>query len=130
MRIPFMKQLSWYLAITMLILAIAPRADAGFAPSEVIALTQADRAEDIGKIQKVLEMKIVRERLTTLGFSHDEIETRLSRLTDQELHQLATQIDSLAVGGDAAGVIIAVLVIIILIIIILQLTGRRVIVTR
>jgi hypothetical protein len=130
MRIPFMKQLSWYLAVTMFILAIAPRVDAGFAPSEMISLVQSDRTEDLARIQNLLETKIVRERLDALGFSQDEIQGRLSQLTDQELHRLATQIDSLSVGGDAAGVIIAVLVIIILIIVILQLTGHKVLVTK
>ena len=51
MRIPFMKHLAWYLAVTMFILAVAPRVEAGLAPSEVIALTQTDRTEDVGKIQ-------------------------------------------------------------------------------
>jgi hypothetical protein len=125
-----MKQLSWYLAVAMFILAIAPRVDAGFAPSEMISLVQSDRAEDLARVQNLLEAKIVRERLDALGFSQEEIQAKLSQLTDQELHQLATQIDSLTAGGDAGGVIIAILVIIILIIVILQLTGHKVLVTK
>lgn len=130
MRLPFMKQLSWYLAVAMFILAIAPRVDAGFAPSEMISLVQSDRAEDLARVQNLLEAKIVRERLDALGFSQEEIQAKLSQLTDQELHQLASHIDSLTAGGDAGGVIIAILVIIILIIVILQLTGHKVLVTK
>lgn len=130
MRIPFMKHLAWYLAVMMFILAVAPRVEAGLAPSEVIALTQSDRTEDVGKIQKFLETKMVRDRLEKLGLSPDETSNRLSQLSDNEMHQLATQIDNLTVGGDAGGVIIAILVIIILIIVILQLTGHKVIVTK
>jgi len=33
MRIPFMKHVTWYLVIAMFIIGIAPRVDAGLAPS-------------------------------------------------------------------------------------------------
>lgn len=128
MKMRLMRYITWYLSIMMFIIAIAPKVDAGLAPSEIIALTQTDRTADLGKIQKVLEMKAVTERLAQLGLTQDEIQKRLNQLSDQQIHQFALQLDELKVGGDGLGVVIALLVIVILVILIIQLTGHRVIV--
>jgi hypothetical protein len=131
MSIPFMKQISWYLVVAMFILGIAPRVDAGFSPSEIIALSQTDRTADITKIQKVLELKAVSERLTQLGLAQEEIKNRLDQLSDQQIHQAALQLDDLKVGqGDVFGIVIALLVIAILLVILLNLTGRKVFITK
>lgn len=130
LRLPFMKHVAWYLVVAMFIISIAPRVDAGFAPSEIIDLKPGDRTAEIEKIQNVLETKAVSERLSQFGLNQDEIAGRLSQLSDEQIHQFALQLDDLRVGQDAAGVIIAVLVIIILVIVILQLTGHKVIVTK
>lgn len=129
MKIRFMKQISWYLVFAMFIIGIAPRVEAGFAPSDVIALSQVDRAADIDKIQKVLETKMVRERLEKLGYAQEEINSRLAQLSDQQIHNLALQIDEVKVGGDL-GIVIALLVIVILVVLLIQLTGHRVVVTK
>ena len=126
MRIPFMKQVAWYLIFAMFIIGIAPRVDAGLAPSEVIALAQVDRQADLGKIQKVLETKMIRDRLEQYGLTQDEINARLSQLSDQQMHNFALQLDNLKVGGDGLGIVIALLLIAILVVIILYLTGHRV----
>ena len=130
MKVPFMKEAAWYLIFAMFIIGIAPKVEAGFAPSEVIALSKADRAADMEKIQKTLETKMIRERLEKLGFTQDEINSRLGQLSDQQLHQFALQLDDLKVGGDGLGIIIALLVIAILVVLLIQLTGHRVVVTK
>ncbi len=131
MRIPLMKHVSWYLVAAMFIIGIAPKVDAGIAPSEAIALQQTDRASDLEKIQKIIETKMVSDRLEKFGLTQDEIQKRLGGLSDQQMHQLALQIDDLKVGkDDALGIIIALLVIAILVVLLLQLTGHRVIVTK
>ncbi|MDO9028542.1 MAG: PA2779 family protein [Candidatus Roizmanbacteria bacterium] len=127
----FKKYLTWYLLIAMFVIGIAPKANAGIVPSEIIAMSQADRAADLGKIQKVLEMKMVRERLEKLGFAQDEIQNKLSSLSDQQMHNLALQIDKIKVGGDGGlGIVIALLVIAILVVLLIQLTGHKVVVTK
>jgi len=126
-----MKQISWYLVVAMFIIGIAPRVDAGLSPSEIIVLSQTDRVADLAKIQKVLELKAVGERLTQLGLAQEEIKNRLDQLSDQQIHQAALQLDDLKVGqSDALGIIIALLVIAILLVILLKLTGRRVFITK
>ncbi|MBM4129073.1 MAG: hypothetical protein FJ243_03010 [Nitrospira sp.] len=131
MKIPLMKHIAWCLVITVFIISIVPRVDAGLSPSEVIALTETDRTAEIEKIQKFLEMKAVSERLKQLGLTQEEIQKRLNQLSDQQIHQIALKLDELKIGkDDVLTVIIALLVIIILIIVILQLTGHKVIVTK
>lgn len=131
MRIPFMRSVSWYLVVAMFLIAIAPRVEAGMVPSEIIALSQADRAADIEKIRQVLELKAVGERLRQLGLDQEEVKARLAELSDHQIHQLALQIDDIRIGqGDVFGVIIALLVIAILVVVLLKLTGHRVFVTR
>ena len=131
MRIPFMNYISWYMIIAMFIIGIAPRVDAGLAPSEIIALAQSERVADIGKIQKVIEVKAISERLKQFGLTQDEVQARLVQMSDQQIHQVALQLDSLKVGqSDALFVIIAILVIAILVVVLLKVTGHKVIITK
>ncbi len=130
MRIPFFKQISWYLVVAMFIIGIAPKVNAGFAPSEIIPYTQIDRNADIHKIQKIIETKAVSTRLLQLGFTTEEVKNKLAQLSDQQLHHVASQLDDLKAGGDVLGVIIALLVIAILVVILLNLTGHKVVITK
>ncbi|MGB9715343.1 MAG: PA2779 family protein [Thermodesulfovibrionales bacterium] len=130
MRIPCMRCIAWYLAIAMFIIGIAPRVEAGLVKSEIVPLSYIDRASDLEKIQKVIETKAVSKRLAQLGLAQDEIQKRLNQLTDQQIHQIALQLDELKVGSDGLGLIIALLIIAILVVILLQLTGHRVIITK
>ncbi len=125
-----MKPISWYLVFAMFLISIVPKVEAGFVDSDLSALSGIDRTKDIETIQKVLEMKAIKQRLENLGFTQEEINNRLSQLDDEQIHQLAIQLDELRVGGDGLGVVIALLVIVILVVILLQITGRRVIVTK
>ncbi len=123
MRVPFMTHASWYLIFAMFLIGISPKVDAGIAPSELIAMSGADRNVDMEKIRQVLEMKMVGERLRQLGFSQDEIQTRLNRLDDRQLHKFALQLDDLKVGGDGgAGVALVVLLILVIFLMIIMLT--------
>ena len=128
MRIFLKRWITWYLVAAIFVIGITPRVYAGFAPSEGFALTSGERASNLDKVQKFLEMKMVRERLKDLGFTPEEIQGKLNDLNDQQLHQLAMKMDDLKVGGDGLGIVIAILVIIILVIVIIQLTGHRVVV--
>ena len=128
MRIFLKRWITWYLVAAIFVIGITPRVYAGFAPSEGFALTSGERASNLDKVQKFLEMKMVRERLKDLGFTPEEIQGKLNDLNDQQLHQLALKMDDLKVGGDGLGIVIAILVIIILVIIIIQLSGHRIVV--
>jgi len=120
------KGVTGYMVIVTFFFGIIPRVDAGFSPSEGIGQAQVNRASDLEKIRKVLEMKMVRERLKALGFSHEEIQTKLTQLGDEPVHQLALRLDELNVGGDGAEAVIIVLFLAILAVLIIYLLGYRV----
>ena len=63
-------------------------------------MTSGERASNLDKVQKFLEMKMVRERLKNLGFTPEEIQGKLNDLSDPQLHQLAMKMDDLKVGGE------------------------------
>ena len=96
----------------------------------MMTLQELSREADLEKVRQVLETRIVRERLEALGFGQDEIQERLDALNDEQLHQLAVQIDDLKVGGDALGIIIALLVIAILVVLFIKLTEHKIIITK
>ena len=124
------RYITWYLVIAMCIIGIVPRVEAAFIPSEVIELATIDREKDLGKIQTLLETKLIQQRLKDFGFTAEEIKARLSELSDQQIHSIAQKLDDMRVGQDGLGVVIAILVIVILVIVLINLTtGKKVIVT-
>ena len=100
--------------------ARAMLAPASAAPGE--SVPRFDRSSDVETVRKALESKIVRHRLTELGLSEQEIDARLSRLSDQQLHQLATNIRSIDPGGDAT--LAGALVVVALVLLIIYLLNR------
>jgi hypothetical protein len=119
---------AWYMVTVMFLFGITPRVEAGFSPSELMGQSQINRSMDVEKIQKFLETKMVRERLHAFGFSQEEIQTRLNQLTDDQIHQVALQLDELKVAGNGGEVVIIVLLILILVALIIYVTGHRIII--
>ena len=120
-----LKPVALYLAFAFFLIASIPQNSwAYLVDSQVLNYS---READINKIQRVLESKMVSQRLSELGFSMDEINSKLQQLNDADVHQFASQLDSLMPGGILE-FIIGVLVIVILVLVILQITGHKVIV--
>ena len=129
MKRSLIKCLSCYLVVALVVIGAAQKVFAGFSPSEAISIEKFDRSSDLKKVQKVLEMKLVGEKLRELGFTPNEIQGRLDQLSDEQLHQLALHLDELQVGGDAGWVIVLHLIAI-LVVLILYLSGNRLILKR
>jgi hypothetical protein len=131
MKSSWMKMISCYLVVAMFVLGITPRLYAGFSPSEAVSILTFDRSSDLEKIRKVLEMKMVRERLKNFGFTPNEIEKKLSQLEDQQIHQLALSLDELKVGSDGWAWVVVILVLIAIgVIVYFYLTGHRVVIEK
>jgi len=130
MKGSWMKYVACYLVVAMFIIGITPRVYAGFSPSEAISLLPSDRSSDLDKVRKVLELKMVRERLKEFGFTPDEIEKRLTQLNDEQLHQLALQLDEVKVGGDGWVVLGILIVLAAIAVIVIYLTGHRVVLDK
>ncbi|MCS7203875.1 MAG: PA2779 family protein [Thermodesulfovibrio sp.] len=121
----FKRIIAIYLSFAILIIGFAQSVSAALVPSEV---TLSTKTQDLEKIQKFLEMKIISQRLKDFGYSEKEIIDRLSKLDDNMLHSLALKIDELKVAGDAGAAVILALVIIALVLLIINLTGHRVVI--
>ncbi|MGH7230606.1 MAG: PA2779 family protein [Nitrospiraceae bacterium] len=109
---------------TLLIGSFPVNSRAMLAPAEPAAPAAeagATRSHDLETVQKVLEAKMVQQRLEDLGLSPEAASDRLHRLSDAQLHQLAMQIESLIPGGidHVLGTILTVLLIILVAIIII-----------
>lgn len=86
------------------------------APAQGAAAT--DRAADMRTVQTALESKIIRGRLKALGLSEQETASRLGKLTDQQVHRLAKDIDTLSPGGDVGGILVIVLLVLLIVFVI------------
>ena len=123
------KYLLWYLIGAMFVVGITPRAFAGFSPSEPTSLA-VDRSSDLEKIRNVLEIKMVREKLKEFGFTAHEIEKKLFELSDDQIHQIALQLDDVKVGGNGWVVLGILIVLAAIAVIVIYLSGHRVVLDR
>lgn len=111
----------------------------GGLPSDAFALvapaltpaheTSAARSDDLSKVQVVLENKIVQQRLKDYGFTPEEIRVRLAELSDEDMHQLATNIDGLMVGGHFVVGFLVAFVVVLLVIALIYISGHKINVT-
>ena len=131
----FTPAMVWTLVVAILVPGgVPPEAQAMLAPPGATATESEEglhRAADLPKIQSVLEAKVVRQRLVDYGLSPEEINARLSQLSDAQLHQVATQVDAMLPAGHAVvGIVIALLVIAVLVVILVYLLDHRVQITK
>lgn len=125
----YFKQVAFALALSILILGSIPAKSMAYVVgSETVASAEYSREADIARIQRVLESKIVSDRLQETGLSQTEINDKLNKLSDSEVHSFAGQLDGLFPGGDGLGVVIALLIIVILVMVILKLADRKIII--
>jgi Flp pilus assembly protein TadB len=120
------KLLSIYLVLAMALITMPAQAWAMFIPNET---TPNVRLTDMSSIQKTLESSIVKQRLMDYGLSSEEAMAKINKLSDEQVHQFASRIDSLQAGADdGVDALIILLLVAILVILILEVSGHRVIV--
>ncbi len=117
----YRKVIASYLIIAVFALSLASTANAGLVTSENLLAPSTAKATSLGEIQTALETKLVSSRLVALGFTAEEISSRLDRLSQEQLHALSQDIDQIRSGGNA---VVSALLLVFLIILILDLTGH------
>ena len=122
-----LRRIAIILVLSMAFISIVPQVDAAFISSEA-SFSDNMRQQDTATIKKVLEQKLIKQRLQALGYSGDEVKARLDKLSDNELHRFATQLDTIAAGGDGLSVIVTILVIVGIIALVLFITGKRIVI--
>ncbi len=122
----FFKLISIYLVFAVMLISLPAQGWAMFIPA---GQGEAVRQADLRAVQKTLESTVVRQRLMDYGLSPEEAMARIKALSDEPIHQFASQLESLQAGADdGVGVVIFLLLVAIVVIIVLEATGHRVIV--
>jgi len=110
-------------------LQVTPAA-AGLAPSRTSGSTaiHASRDAEIVMVQRMLENRVVAQKLQDYGVTQEEASLRVASMSDQDLHTLATASKGLPSGGDDLSVIVTLLIIVLLVIVILKVMNKQVVV--
>lgn len=115
-----------YLAVAVFTIGVLPKTS--FAYVALPENTSELRLQDMDKVQRVLESKLVSGKLESMGLGASEVMDKVEALSDSELHSFASQMVSLEPGGDIIGVVIGLLVIGVLVLVIMNLTGHKVVI--
>ncbi|HXI10314.1 MAG TPA: PA2779 family protein [Thermodesulfobacteriota bacterium] len=124
----YFRQVALVVAFAILIIGCIPSKSMAYVVGAEGVAAASSRAQDMERVQRVLESKLVAGKLDSAGLNKAEIKNRLERLSDSELHQFAGQLDSLYPGGDVLGLVIALLIIVILVMVILKLADRKIVI--
>ena len=128
------RAMIWLLVITTLAIGLHPQETVAMLSPALPAAAESSsdslRMADLQKIQTVLESKVVRQRLEDFGLSQEEINARLAGLSDDQLHQFATDVDAIIPAGDGLGIVVVLLVIAILAVILVYLLNHRIVITK
>jgi Flp pilus assembly protein TadB len=120
------KLLSLYLVVALVLISLPAQAWAMFIPA---VPENAGRQADLHVVQKTLESTIIKQRLMEYGLSPEEAMARINTLSDQQVHDFASRLDSLQAGADdGLGAVIFLLLVAIIVVVVLEVTGHRVIV--
>ena len=84
------------------------------------------RTADLARIQVTLESKVVQQKLMDYGLTPEETMARINKLSDEQIHQLATNTDALQAGGDGVGFLVGLIVLAILVVILIYLLQGRI----
>ena len=106
------------IASTTMLCTVSGNGWAMLAPAQSAASAEGQaygRAADMKTVQTALESKMVRERLKTLGLTDKEIESRLTRLSDQQIHQLAKDVNTLSSGGFIEELLVLVILVLVIV---------------
>jgi len=85
-----------------------------------------DRVSDMAKVQKTLETKELQQRLLDYGLTPEETTARIDKLSDDQLHRLAANLDSVQAGGDALSFLLGLAIIALLVVLIIFLLEGRI----
>jgi Family of unknown function (DUF6627) len=130
----YAKPLALYLILALIAISCAAGpAEAMLVPASpgpAAAAPSPERTADLAKVQKVLEIKAVQQRLQDYGLTTEEALTRINSLSDEQLHEFAANTDAVQAGGDVLGTLLAVVLIALLVVLIIYLLEGRISVQR
>lgn len=124
MRRHLARTLLFTLMLTTTALLVSPGSGwASLAPSGIAAGADPSgsvRDADMKVIATALESKLLRAKLKAMGLDEAQTQARLSKLSDREIHQLASRIDAVHPGG----LVVELLVVVVLVLLVVFLLQR------
>jgi len=85
-----------------------------------------ERAADLAKIQAAIESRIVRQKLMDYGLSPADAMARVEKLSDEQIHVLASHTDSLQAGSDGVDVLFGLVIVALLVVVLVFLLQGRI----
>ncbi len=85
-----------------------------------------ERAADFARIQAAIESKIVQQKLRDYGLSPADAMTRVNKLSDEQIHVLATHTDSLQAGSDGVDLFFGLIAVALLVVVLVFLLQGRI----
>ena len=98
-------------AVTTVSVAMPAMAD--IVDTQTLA-TQSDLQMQCSDVRALMAREDVRSALTAYGVSAVDLDTRVNNLTQGELLQIQSQLDTLPAGGSAVGLVLGVILIFVL----------------
>jgi hypothetical protein len=105
---------------------VSKSAEAAIVNSQIMSPKKGysqSREVDLSKIRKMLENRIVAEKLRSHGLSTEEVNKKIAKMGDEQIHQMASLSDRIPAGGDAGAAALIVIVVIAVAIILLLVLG-------
>jgi hypothetical protein len=96
----------------------ASAAMAGMVTPENVA-EQNQTAMERARIQSFLDRADVKDRLQALGANKSQVKDRVAAMTDQEVHDLAQNIDSMPAGGSLSNHDLTLILLIVLLLLLI-----------
>lgn len=93
---------------------------AGPTPSSMGSAHAGTRQADIATIERSLDDEAVQEALRRAGTNAEQLRLLIPRMSDHDVHELATNMD----GVKSGGIIVEILVIVLLVLLIIYLLDR------
>jgi hypothetical protein len=85
------------------------------------------RTADLARLQSALESTVIKQRLVDYGLSPQDAAARLSLLSDDQVHDLSSRMDSVQAGGGLVGDVVFLLLLAVIVVIVLEATGRDIV---
>ena len=108
-------------AFSFLTVVVAPVQAAMVGTDTILQAVDVDAARE--RVLQFIQREDVVNRFEMWGVAADEAQVRIDAMTDEEVAQLAEQIDQLPAGGDVLGFILAVALISFITLLVLDIMG-------
>jgi hypothetical protein len=122
-----MRQLRRWMALLLAVVMLVVSMPLGLARAALVTtdqlLASSENASDRARVLAFLGRDEVREQIVALGVDPAEAAARVAALSDDEVRQIAGEIDRLPAGQNAVAAIVGAILIIFLVLLLTDLLG-------